>query len=355
MSQTSDSALLDKSKTVRAGEELPVENIDAWLKKHISGLHGLPELTQYTGGASNWTYRLKYPKQDLVLRCPPKGTKAASAHDMAREYHIQKALMSYYPVPEMLAFCDDASVMGCDFYIMRHVNGIILRANLPKGLELTEAQTRQLCLNVLDAMIQLHQIDIEKTGLNKFGKGTGYVKRQIDGWSQRYLKAKTWNVPSFKKVVRWLKENMPAEERQCLIHNDFRFDNVILAPNNPLKIIGVLDWEMATIGDPLMDLGNSLAYWVQADDDFLNKKLRRQPTHLPGMLTRNEVIEYYCEKTGFNPDGFTFYQVYGLFRLAVIAQQIYYRYYHKQTRNPAFKYFWVMVHYLNWRCRKLIN
>lgn len=346
---------LDKSKPVRSGEELPIEKIDAWLKQHISGLSGSAEVTQYTGGASNWTYRLKYPSHDLVLRCPPKGTKAASAHDMSREYNIQKALMPYYPVPEMLAFCNDQSVMGADFYVMRHVKGIIPRANLPRGLELSQEQTRQLCINVIDALIQLHKIDIEKTGLNKFGKGTGYVQRQIEGWSGRYVKARTWNVPRFMLVMDWLKNNMPAEERQCIIHGDFRFDNVILSPDDPMKIIGVLDWEMATIGDPLMDLGNSLAYWVQADDDFLNKKLRRQPTHLPGMMTRNEVIEYYCGKMDFNPGNFTFYQVYGLFRLAVIAQQIYYRYFHKQTRNPAFKNFWIMVHYLNWRCRKLIK
>ncbi|GIV34641.1 MAG: aminoglycoside phosphotransferase [Chitinophagales bacterium] len=347
--------LLDKPMPVRPGEELPIEKIDAWLKQQIAGLSGTPVVTQYTGGASNWTYRLQYPEHDWVLRCPPKGTKAASAHDMAREYHIQKALMPYYPVPRMVAFCDDHSVMGCDFYVMEHVKGIILRKNLPKGLTLTRGQTRQLCMQVLETLIRLHTIDIEKTGLSRFGKGVGYVQRQIDGWTYRYQKARTWNVPRCTFVMQWLKHNMPKQERLCLIHNDFRLDNIVLSPDDPLKIIGVLDWEMATIGDPLMDLGNSLAYWVQADDDFLNKKMRRQPTHLPGMFTRQEVIAYYCDRMGFNPADFTFYQVYGLFRLAVIAQQIYYRYFHRQTRNPAFRHFWIMVHYLNWRCRRLIK
>ncbi|HNY56064.1 MAG TPA: phosphotransferase family protein, partial [Chitinophagales bacterium] len=168
-------------------------------------------------------------------------------------------------------------------------------------------------------------------------------------------KAKTWNVPKFEKVMNWLKSNIPTEERSCLIHNDFRFDNVILDPENPMKIIGVLDWEMATIGDPMMDLGNTLAYWVQADDDFMAKSTRRQPTNIPGMLTRKEVINYYCDKMGFEAKNFTFYEVYGLFRLAVIAQQIYYRYYHKQTNNKAFKNWWILVHYLNWRCKRLIK
>ena len=350
-----NSELIDKAKPVREKEQLPLDKVDVWIKANIPTVSGTPEITQYTGGASNWTYRIKYDSHDLILRRPPAGTKAASAHDMKREYEIQKALMPYYKVPEMLVFCNDQSVMECDFYIMRRVEGIIPRANLPKDLQLDKEQTRQLCLNVIDKLIELHSIDISTTGLNTFGKGKGYCERQINGWSERYKKAKTWNVPKFEKVMNWLKANIPTEERSCLIHNDFRFDNVILDPENPMKIIGVLDWEMATIGDPMMDLGNTLAYWVQADDDIMAKSTRRQPTNIPGMLTRKEVINYYCDKMGFEPKNFTFYEVYGLFRLAVIAQQIYYRYYHKQTNNKAFKNWWILVHYLNWRCKKLIN
>jgi aminoglycoside phosphotransferase (APT) family kinase protein len=152
----------------------------------------------------------------------------------------------------------------------------------------------------------------------------------------------------------YLKANVPSKEKTCFIHNDFRFDNVVLAANNPTEVTGVLDWEMATIGDPMMDLGNSLAYWVQANDDFVAKQTRRQPTHLKGMLTRQEVISYYCNQMGFDAKDFTFYEVYGIFRLAVIMQQIYYRYHHGQTTNPAFKNFWFLVNYMNWRCRRLI-
>jgi aminoglycoside phosphotransferase (APT) family kinase protein len=347
--------LIDKAKQVREKEQLPLDKVDGWIKAHISGVTGVPEITQYTGGASNWTYRIKYDSHDLILRRPPAGTKAASAHDMKREYDIQKALMPYYTVPEMLAFCNDHSVMDCDFYIMRRVEGIIPRANLPKDLVLTKEQVRQLCMNVIDKLIELHKIDIQRSGLSDFGKGKGYCERQIKGWSERYQKARTWNVPKFTKVINWLKANIPAEERSCMIHNDFRFDNVILNPENPMEIIGVLDWEMATVGDPMMDLGNTLAYWVQADDDFMAKSTRRQPTNAEGMLTRKEVIAYYCGKMGFEPKQFTFYEVYGLFRLAVIAQQIYYRYYHKQTNNKEFKNWWILVHYLNWRCKKAIK
>ena len=191
-------------------------------------------------------------------------------------------------------------------------------------------------------------------GLEGIGKGAGYAQRQIEGWSKRYRDARTWNVPRGDRIMRWLAANLPAQERICITHNDFRFDNVVLDPDDPTRIIGVLDWELATLGDPLMDLGNTLAYWVEAGDDFMAQGMRRQPTHLPGMLTRREVIAYYCGKMGFDAGDFSFHEVYGLFRLSAIAQQIYYRYHHGQSRNPAFKRFWLFVNYLHWRCRRAI-
>lgn len=204
-------------------------------------------------------------------------------------------------------------------------------------------------------MVELHQVDYKAAGLEHLAKGAGYVQRQIQGWSGRYQKAKTWNVPSGRFVMQWLADNMPEQETICLTHNDFRFDNVVLDLTDPTRVRGILDWELATLGDPLMDLGNTLAYWVEEGDDFLAQSTRRQPTHLPGMLTRREVIEYYCRKMERPVSNFTFYEVYGLFRLAVIVQQIYYRYHHKQTRNPAYKNFWIFVHYLLRRCRKAIK
>lgn len=341
---------------MRAGEELDVLKVDAWLKGQVPGLSGSPEVTQYSGGASNWTYRLRYDSHDLVLRRPPEGTRAKSAHDMSREYRIQRALGPVFPfVPEMIAFCDDATVIGCEFYVMRRLDGLILRKNPPRELALTPEQTRLLCLNVIDTLIALHGVDVEAAGLAGFGKGAGYARRQIEGWSDRYRKARTWNVPRFEGVMTWLAEHTPEDAGTCLVHNDFRFDNVVLDAKDPTRIVGVLDWEMATLGDPLMDLGNALAYWVQADDDFFIRSLRRQPTHLPGMLTRREVVEYYARKTGRRADNWAFYEVYGLFRLAAIAQQIYYRYQQGQTRNPAFRNFWMFVTYLGWRCGHVIR
>ena len=349
-------SVIDVGHSVREGEELYVNAVESWLMDQGQILVGPVELTQYSGGASNWTYRLKYQNADLILRRPPAGTKAKSAHDMAREYHIQNALKDFYPaVPRMVALCQDESVIGCDFYVMNRIEGIIPRADLPKALNFDEQQVHQLCVNMIDKLVELHQVNYRNTALEDFGKGDGYCYRQVEGWDLRYEKAKTLNVPSFKYVRKWLKENTPMDSKTCLIHNDWRFDNLILDPKHPTQIIGVLDWEMATLGDPLMDLGTALAYWVEENDSPIFKATRRQPTHLKGMLTRQQVVDYYLEKTGMQTENWTFYEVFGIFRLAVIAQQIYYRYYHNQTTNPAFKDFWIIIHALHIRALKLIG
>jgi aminoglycoside phosphotransferase (APT) family kinase protein len=269
---------------VRAGEELDVDAVTRWLKTIVPELDGRPDVTQYQGGASNWTYRLQYRDHDWVLRRPPAGTKAKSAHDMTREFKIQSALKSEYPVvPTMIGLCQDASVIGCDFYVMERINGTILRREVPRDMNLNKDDTRKLCTNMLDKLIELHRVDPARVGLDALGKGPGYPTRQVTGWSERYEKARTWNVPSYRYVRDWLREHAPTDSGSCVIHNDWRFDNLVLAPEDPTRIVGVLDWELATIGDPLMDLGSALAYWVEADDQPLMRMTRRQPTHLPGM------------------------------------------------------------------------
>lgn len=351
-----DQIKIDTAGSVRVGEELDLERLNPWILEQIPGLSGVPKVTQYSGGASNWTYCLSYPERDVILRRGPAGTKAKGAHDMGREHRLQAALKPVYPfVPEMLAHSDDESLIGAEFYIMEKLNGVIPRTNMPRGLDLSKEQCRQLCFNALDSLVEMHQVDYKSAGLDVLAKGEGYTERQISGWIHRYQKAKTWNVPSAKGVMSWLSENLPEKETICLTHNDFRLDNLVLDASDPTKIVGVLDWELATLGDPLMDLGNSLAYWVEANDDFFAQKTRRQPTHLDGMLTRQEVIDYYCEKMAIDAKNFTFYEVYGYFRLVGIVQQIYYRYHHKQTTNPAFKNLWLFVHYLLHRCRKAIK
>ncbi|GEO84702.1 MULTISPECIES: phosphotransferase family protein [Alphaproteobacteria] len=349
--------MVDQPGRVRAGEELDVGRIDAFLKAADPGLRGVPEVLQFPGGASNLTYLLAYPEHDLILRRPPFGHKAKSAHDMLREARVMQALRPIYPyVPQVKAICDDPDVLGCDFFVMERIRGIIPRQDMPAGLSLTPQETRRLCLSVIDRLIELHAIDPVAAGLGELGRGDGYVRRQVEGWSDRYRKVRTPDSADFETVMGWLADRMPATETAIrIVHNDFRFDNVVLDPDEPIRVIGVLDWEMATLGDPLMDLGNSLAYWVQADDDPTFLALRRQPTHLPGMLTRAEVIAYYGERTGLPVDDMDFYMVYGLFRLAVIVQQIYYRYAQGQTSNPQFAGFGKIARYLEKRCLAAIG
>jgi aminoglycoside phosphotransferase (APT) family kinase protein len=340
----------------RAREALDVAAVDAWLRSTIPGLEGSPEVTQYSGGASNWTYRLRYANRDLVLRRPPAGTKARSAHDMAREYEVQQALRGAFPyVPQMVGLCQDPAVLGDEFYVMERIEGVIPRARFPEAEALGEAGVRRLCEAVVDKLAELHAVDAKAAGLEKLWKGPGYARRQVEGWSERYVKAKTWNVPSFAKVRAWLARNTPEDVGACVIHNDWRFDNVVLDPQDLTRIVGVLDWEMATVGDPLMDLGSALAYWVHADDPLLMRMTRRQPTHLRGMMRREDVVARYSERTGRSVGNWPFYEVFGLFRLAGIAQQIYYRYHHGQTRNPAFRNFWILVNYFDWRCRRVMR
>jgi aminoglycoside phosphotransferase (APT) family kinase protein len=347
---------IDKAGSVRPGEELDIVPLRKWLDENIGDLQGDMQVTQYSGGASNWTYCLAFENRSVILRRPPSGTKAKGAHDMGREYRLQDSLKPVFDkVPSMLGYTDDESIIGAEFYVMEKFDGIIPRKHFPRGLNVSKEQARKLCEVALDELINLHNVDYKGAGLDHIGKGEGYTQRQISGWIGRYTKAKTWNVPSGKKVMKWLETHLPAKETICITHNDYRFDNLVMAQDDPTKIIGVLDWELATLGDPLMDLGNSLAYWVQEDDDFLAKSTQRQPTNIPGMMTRQEVINYYCEKQNLEPKDFDFYEVYGLFRLAAIVQQIYYRYHHKQTRNPAYKNMWVFVHYLLYRCNKIIK
>ena len=346
----------DLEDVQRSGEELNLDQLLPWLQQHFPSLTDQPKITQFAGGASNWTYRLQFAHQGLILRRAPLGKKAKGAHDMLREFNLQKSLKPHYPmVPKMFVSCEDTSILGSPFYIMERLEGLILRKNLPRQYQWDSAMTQAVCHAFWDKLIELHKVDYQKEGLQNLGKGAGYVKRQISGWNQRYAQAVTWNVPSGKKVMQWLETHCPEDSQLCLIHNDYRLDNVVLDPKQPKKILGVLDWEMATIGDPLMDLGNSLAYWIEAKDDFFIKRMRRQPSHLPGMLTREESIAYYAQKMGIEVHDFSFYRVYGLFRLAGIVQQIYYRYSKGYTQNKAFKNIWMLTTYLVKTCENIIR
>jgi aminoglycoside phosphotransferase (APT) family kinase protein len=316
---------------VREEDRFDVERMHQWLRPFIN-VDALPEVLQFRSGASNLTYLLQYPNRELVLRKPPVGTKAASAHDMKREFLIQSRLQPVYPlVPSMVALCDDQSVMGSDFYVMERVVGDIFRRDVPEGVKPSDVSV--MADSLISGLVQLHAVDASI--LAELNKGPGYVQRQVEGWSKRYRNALTDDVPNGENVMAWLDANRPADVASCVIHGDWRIDNVVFNLEQA-RIVGVLDWELATVGDPLMDLGSSLAYWVDRDDEPAFAALRRQPSHLPGMPTREEFVQRYLQLSGRRCDDFTFYEVFGLFRLAVIIQQIWARYRAGQTTNPAF-------------------
>ncbi len=355
----------DPAGAVRDEDAFDVVAMAAWLRDQVHdgvdtrGLDGTPGVHQFAGGASNLTYLLTYPDRELILRRPPTGAKARGAHDMGREHSIQSRLGPVFPyVPGMVAFCADETVIGSEFYVMERLPGTILRAELPQGMTLDEDEARALCERFLDVLAELHAVDVEAAGLDDLGKGAGYVARQVGGWSERFRRARTDDVGDFEAVMGWLDAHRPDDVATCVIHNDYRLDNVVLdaGPDGP-RISGVLDWEMATVGDPLMDLAGALAYWVQSDDEPGYLAIRRQPSHLPGMLTRAEMVAGYAARTGreVTPEQWRFYEVFGLFRLAVIAQQIYYRFHAGQTSNPAYGAFLDVVRLLDTRCTRLVR
>jgi aminoglycoside phosphotransferase (APT) family kinase protein len=347
----------DRPVKVREGEELDVKKVGEFLKDSISGLEGDLIVEQFPSGFSNLTYMIKVGEKELVLRRPPFGRKAKTAHDMGREYRILSAVNPVFPYcPKPLVYTEDESVLGCPFYVMERIRGIIVRRDLPKGLEFSPEEARKLCENLLDVQCELHSVDYKKIGLEDFGKPKGYVKRQVEGWSKRYVQARTPDAPDYEKVMEWLHEKMPGEiDKVSIIHNDYKLDNVVLSPENPMEITGVLDWEMSTLGDPLMDLGSSIAYWVEEHDTPNLLAIRMMPTNMPGALTRKELVDRYAEKSGISIEDFDFYLCFGLFRLAVIAQQIYYRFYHGQTKDKRFQMLIFAVQILEETALKLME
>jgi len=349
--------LVDEAGKIREGEELDVTAVDAFLKAQNVTAEGPLSVRQFPGGASNLTYLLHYDNVEFILRRPPFGRKAKSAHDMAREAKVLQALKPVYPyVPNVVALCQDEAVMGCDFYVMERMRGFVIRKDFPKEMQFSPEQARKLCFNLFDRLIELHQVDVEKAGLTHLGKGEGYVKRQVEGWNNRFRQARTPDVSDCEQVMSWLEQKMPEKDVAIrMIHNDYKLDNVLVNPDDPTQVVGVLDWEMATLGDPMMDFGIAVSYWVQSDDDAFSQASRLQPSNYPGMPSRAEIIAYYSEKTGWKVDNFDFYMIFGLFRLAAISQQIYYRYYHGQTKDQRFAGFAQVTKVLEQRCLKLIE
>lgn len=328
----------DATAPVRDGEELDLGKLEAYLKEAIPGLSGALAVEQFPSGHSNLTYLLRCGDRQLVLRRPPFGSKVKSAHDMNREYTVLRHLHPVYPpAPAPLAFCDDPAVMGADFYVMERIQGVIVRGGKPAGFPEDPATARRCCEAFVDNLADIHALDWEAAGLGALQKKAGqYTERQVKGWTERYYGSQTDDLPDIEQVIQWLNARIPADVGAVLVHNDYKFDNLVLDPADPARIIGVLDWEMTTIGDPLMDLGTSLGYWVQADDDIPLQPVQSYLTTLPGAMTRLELAERYQARTGRTVDNLLYYYIFALFKLAVIVQQIYYRYHKGLTKDPRF-------------------
>jgi aminoglycoside phosphotransferase (APT) family kinase protein len=329
--------LIDHPREVREGEQLDLPKLLAYLRDKLPDIEGEAEVRQYPAGFSNLTYHLRVGRHEFVLRRPPYGAKIKTAHDMGREFKILSRLRPVYPkVPRPVLYCEDETILGAPFYLMERVRGVILRTQLPEGVELSAQTMRRLSESFIQNLVQIHEVDYVAAGLGDLGRPEGYVSRQIEGWTKRYYNARTDDVPEVEELARWLAQNAPRDSGRALIHNDYKYDNVVFDPLDLARVVAVLDWEMATVGDPLMDFGTSLAYWMDPDDPAEWQAAGFGLTALPGNLRRRELVETYARLSGRDVRETVFYFAYGLLKVAVIVQQIYHRYRQGHTADPRF-------------------
>lgn len=345
--------LTDQAGAVRAGEELDLSRLEPLLREHFND-QGPISIEQFPSGHSNLTYLVRIGTSELVLRRPPFGSEVRTAHDMLREYRVLSKLHSIYPLaPRACLFCDDLSIVGAPFYVMEPIHGIILRRDPPRGIVFSPDTARRLSEAFVDNLAHLHSLDYAAAGLGDLGKPQGYLERQVKGWIERYHNSKTHELREVEKISSWLISHMPASPPAALIHNDYKYDNLVLDENHMTRIVGVLDWEMCTVGDPLTDLGTALAYWVDPKDSENLQENRSAPTTLPGTLRREQLIARYASATGRDSSQMVFYLAFARFKVAVIIQQIYYRYEKGLTRDARFACLSKRIHALlraSWYC-----
>jgi aminoglycoside phosphotransferase (APT) family kinase protein len=293
--------------------------------------------TQFPGGHSNLTYQVRFGALELVVRRPPFGPVAPTAHDMAREYRWLTAINPVFPLaPRVYALCEDPAVIGSIFYVMERRHGVVVRDQEPATVSAQPSLRHRVSVAVVDALADLHAIDIEASGLTHLGKPSGFVERQVRGWTERWNRSRTHDLPEMEAAARWLVEALPPNPaRPSVVHGDFKLDNLMLDPEDPSRLVAVFDWEMAALGDPLVDLGILLAYWVATAPPEQHDALTTVTT-LPGWLTPGELVERYGARSGRDLSGLEFYEVFALFKIAVVVQQIYYRFVHGQTSDPRF-------------------
>ncbi len=335
---------LDSTTAVRAGEELPAA-LEPYVRHHLAAAgtgvetSGPFAVEQFAHGHSNLTYLVRLGESEWVLRRPPFGNQVKSAHDMGREYRVLSRLCAVYsPAPRPVLYCDDPGILGAPFYLMERRRGVVLRRGSTPGFAraLDPPTARRLSTALIDNLADLHALDYRAAGLGDLGRPEGYVARQVNGWAERYARARTDDVPALDRVAAWLAGSIPGESGAALVHNDYKYDNLVLDPADLTRIVAVLDWEMATVGDPLMDLGTTLGYWVEAGDPPGLQAAGFGPTAVPGSLTRQGLADRYAERSGRDVSGVLYYYAFGLFKIAVIIQQIYARYVRGHTRDARF-------------------
>jgi aminoglycoside phosphotransferase (APT) family kinase protein len=354
--------VMGETKPVRKGEEIDTARLRAFLSSELGSSDGEIDVEQFPAGSSNLTYLVRNGTQEYVLRRPPFGNTVATAHDMGREFRVLLKLSKVYaPAPRPLIFSSDVSIIGSEFYLMERRHGSIIRGSIPTGtraplpaspatanedlstakhdLDTSQLFRRQVCQSFVSTLADLHSLNYEEAGLSDLGKPDGYVRRQVEGWTRRYLAAKTSDVSDLEKVIVWLNANTPMESGASLIHNDYKFDNIMLDPSDLRRVSALLDWEMVTIGDPLMDLGTTLGYWMDRDagDEILNMPFN--PRVLMENVSRQELVEIYAEKVRRDLPDMVFYYIFGTFKIAVIAQQIYARFVKGLTKDERFSHF----------------
>ena len=328
---------MDSPREIRDGEEFALETLKTYLSENNINADDL-SIKQFPSGYSNLTYFLKSSSQEFVLRRPPFGAKSLQGgHDMFREYNVLKNLKSQFSkVPDVYLYCDNNEIIGAPFYLMERVEGYIIRPNLQQKDSPGKEVIQNVSKSLVSTLVELHNVDIDQANLNELGNINGYVKRQVEGWIKRYNHSKTDSIENMEFIASWLDENQPVEVQGSIVHNDFKYDNLVLDKDNHSKITAVLDWEMATIGDPFMDLGTTLGYWVDKNDLPELKLFQLSATTLDGNPTREGILELYEKESGKNITNPVFYYVFGLFKIAVIAQQIYFRYKKGYTKDRRF-------------------
>ena len=303
----------------------------------MPGARGPLRIEQFPGGASNLTYLLRLGEQEMVLRRPPFGNRVKTAHDMGREYRVLSKLHAVYrPAPRPFLYCEDESVLGAPFYCMERRYGVVLRRKLPEGLVLDPPTVAKLNRAFIDNLVEFHHIDYEAAGLGDLGKPLGFTQRQVEGWNKRYVACRTEEWPDMEHLMDYFPKRIPPQKASSLVHNDYKFDNLLLDADDLTNIVAVLDWEMCTLGDPLLDFGTVLAYWVEARDPPHMQSHAFGPTQLPGSMSRRELTEYYGERSGYDTSEVLFYYAFGLYKVAVVVQQIYYRWLHGFTKDERF-------------------